>query len=84
MKVVEAKNCFFEYHRIDSKKSTLRNYEIILSRFCDQFGERDVNSIPKGTNSLPKNSGSLSFHPSSISSETQSILDFRIRVILQS
>ena len=83
MKVVEAKNCFFEYHRIDSKKSTLRNYEIILSRFCDQFGERDVNSIPKGTNSLPKVFGFLSFHPFSISTKTPLIPNFRIRVILQ-
>ncbi len=45
MKVSQAKNCFLEYHKMNSKENTLKNYEITLSGFCDQFGEGDVNSI---------------------------------------
>ena len=39
MKVLEAKNCFFDYHRINSKPNTIRNYELLLFKFCDQFGQ---------------------------------------------
>ena len=49
MKVSQAKHCFFEYHKMNSKKNTLQNYEIILSRFCDQFGEREMDSITQET-----------------------------------
>ena len=45
MKVSEAKKCFFDYHRINSKPNTIRNYELLLFKFCDQFGHRDLESI---------------------------------------
>jgi integrase/recombinase XerD len=45
MKVSEAKKCFFDYHRINSKRNTIRNYELLLFKFCDQFGHRDLESI---------------------------------------
>jgi integrase len=49
MKVSQAKNCFLEYHKMNSKKNTFKNYEITLSGFCDQFGEKDVESITQET-----------------------------------
>lgn len=45
MKVLEAKKCFFDYHRVNSKRNTIRNYELLLLRFCDQFGHRELESI---------------------------------------
>jgi len=45
MRVSEAIKCFSDYHRMNSKANTIRNYELILSRFCSQFGEREVESI---------------------------------------
>jgi hypothetical protein len=48
MKVSEAKKCFFDYHRINSKRNTIRNYELLLFKFCDQFGHRDLESITSG------------------------------------
>jgi site-specific recombinase XerD len=49
MKASQAKNCFLECHKMNSKENTLKNYEITLSGFCDQFGERDVDSITQET-----------------------------------
>lgn len=49
MKVSQARNCFLDFHRMNSKKNTMKNYELILSRFCDQFGERDMVSITQET-----------------------------------
>jgi integrase len=45
MKVSEAKKCFFDYHRINSKPNTIRNYELLLFKFCDQLGHRNLESI---------------------------------------
>ena len=39
MKVSQAKSSF--------KENTLRNYELIPTRFCAQFGERELESITK-------------------------------------
>ena len=45
MKVLQAREYFLEYHKLNSKKNTITNYELILSRFCDQCGDEDVDSI---------------------------------------
>jgi len=45
MRVSGAIKCFSDYHRMNSKTNTIRNYELILSRFCSQFGEREVGNI---------------------------------------
>jgi integrase/recombinase XerD len=45
MRIAEASRCFLDYHRINSKTNTVRNYELILSRFCSQFGDRDLGSL---------------------------------------
>ena len=45
MKALEAKKSFFDYHRINSKTNTIRNYKLLLPRFCDQFGDRELESI---------------------------------------
>ena len=49
MKVSQAKDCFFDYHKINSKKNTLKNYEPLLPKFCDQFGDSDLESITQET-----------------------------------
>jgi integrase len=45
MKVSQAKSSFFDYHRMNSKKNTIRNYDLVLSRFGGQFGGRELESI---------------------------------------
>jgi integrase/recombinase XerD len=45
MRAAEATRCFFDYHRMNSKPHTIRNYELVLTRFCDQFGDRELASL---------------------------------------
>ncbi len=45
MKVLEAKKCFFDYRRVNSKRNTIGNYELLLLKFCDQFSHRELESI---------------------------------------
>lgn len=45
MQVKEAIGLFQEYHRMNSRKNTIRSYEITLSRFSERFGAREVGSI---------------------------------------
>ena len=45
MKVLHAKDLFFDYQRMNAKKNTMRNYQLLFSRFCNQFGDRDLESL---------------------------------------
>jgi len=45
MKVPQAIQSFREYHRLDSKKNTLKNDEIIFSRFKDAYGDRQIDTM---------------------------------------
>jgi len=45
MRVSEASRCFLDYHRINSKTNTVRNYELVFTRFCNQFGDRELESL---------------------------------------
>lgn len=36
---------FFGLPRKNSKPHTIRNYELVLTRFCDQFGDRVLKSL---------------------------------------
>jgi integrase/recombinase XerD len=45
MRVSQAINYFYDYHRMNSKKNTIRNYELVLSRFSIHFGDRELESI---------------------------------------
>jgi integrase/recombinase XerD len=45
MQILEATKLFLDYHRMNSKKNTLLNYERFISFFCEQFGERQSDSI---------------------------------------
>ena len=40
MKVSKAIHSYQEYHRLNSKKNTLKNYDFLFTRFTDEFGER--------------------------------------------
>ena len=45
MEVSQAINYYLEYHRMNSKKNSIRPYEFVLSRFDSQFGDRELDSI---------------------------------------
>jgi len=45
MNVSQAIGIFLNYHRVNSKKTTLRNHEFVLARFSHHFGEREAESI---------------------------------------
>ena len=45
MRVSEANNCFLDYHRSNSKPHTVRNYELVLTKFCSQCGDRELGSL---------------------------------------
>ncbi|NOQ96246.1 MAG: site-specific integrase, partial [Desulfobacterales bacterium] len=45
MNVSQAIGIFLNYHRVNSKKTTLRNHEFVLTRFSHHFGEREAETI---------------------------------------
>jgi len=45
MKVSQATRSFLDYHRMNSKKNTLRNYVHLLTEFSAQFGDREADSL---------------------------------------
>ena len=47
MQVSKAAEVYLEYHRGNSKENTIKAYEMILTKFCGQFGERDPYDITK-------------------------------------
>ncbi len=44
MELSEATN-FFNYQRMNAKKNTLKNYEFVLTRFENYFGNIELTSI---------------------------------------
>ena len=45
MKLSDAKRLFFEYQAMNSKKNTLRNYELLIGRFCSATGDRELETL---------------------------------------
>lgn len=45
MKVSEGARVCLDYHRANSKKNTIKAYEMILTKLCRQFGDRDLYDI---------------------------------------
>jgi integrase/recombinase XerD len=45
MKVSQAPALCLEYHKFNSRQSTVRGYEAILSRFCREFKDRNLEEI---------------------------------------
>jgi integrase/recombinase XerD len=45
MKVSQSAKCFIDYHRMNSKKNTVRNYEYLFTGFAAQFGDREGESL---------------------------------------
>lgn len=45
MRVSQAKNYFFNFHRMNSKKNTLNNYQVLISSFCENFGYKELDSL---------------------------------------
>lgn len=79
MRVSEAIKCFLDYHRMNSKTNTVRNYELVLSRFVVNLvtGSWSLQaqmrfwhsspSLPKEPNSQPNDYVIHFFQPSSVS-----------------
>ena len=42
MQVLEAARVCLDYHRGNSMKNTIKAYEMILNKFCRQFGDKDL------------------------------------------
>ena len=45
MKVSQAIESYVVYHRVNSKKNTIRKHEVVLERFQEQFNEKELGSI---------------------------------------
>jgi site-specific recombinase XerD len=45
MQVFEAVKIWLEYHKSNSREKTLRTYRTILTKFRDEFGERNLEDL---------------------------------------
>ena len=45
MRVSKSIHSYQEYHRLNSKKNTLKNYEFLFARFSNEFSDRDLENI---------------------------------------
>ncbi len=45
MKVTQAVKLFLEYHSSHSKPNTIRGYNLVLAKFCKEFGSADLNEL---------------------------------------
>ncbi|MBW2643486.1 MAG: hypothetical protein JRC89_08975 [Deltaproteobacteria bacterium] len=82
MNVLKAARIWLGYHKAHSKKNTVRAYESILFKFCQEFDNRRLNElstddilsflnrITVGKNPAPKESDTLTCQPFLISLKT--------------
>ncbi len=45
MPVSEAVKILLEYHKTNSREKTLRTYRTIVSKFSEEFGEKNLESL---------------------------------------
>jgi hypothetical protein len=45
MNITRAVDFCLQYHKINSRPNTLANYEIILRKFNESYGDHDIQSI---------------------------------------
>jgi integrase/recombinase XerD len=45
MKVSEAEKLWLEHHKCHSKENSIRAYQLVLTKFCDEFGNEDLKDI---------------------------------------
>ena len=45
MKVSEAAKLWLEHHKCHSKENSIRAYQLVLTKFCDEFGNEDLKDI---------------------------------------
>ena len=45
MKVSKAAIIWIDYRRAHSKKNTVRSYQSFIDRFCQDFGESEIDQI---------------------------------------
>ncbi len=45
MKVTKATKLWLEYHKCHSKENSIRAYKLVLTKFCDEFGNENLEEI---------------------------------------
>ena len=45
MKVSKAAAIWIDYHNTHSKKNTVRSYQSIIERFCQDFGDAEIGQV---------------------------------------
>ncbi len=45
MKVSKAATIWIDYHKTHSKKNTVRSYQSVIDRFCQDLGESEIEQI---------------------------------------
>lgn len=45
MKVSDAINFCLQYHKINSRPNTVKNYEFLLGKFGESYNDREIDSI---------------------------------------
>jgi hypothetical protein len=45
MKVTKAAKIWIYYHKAHSKKNTLRSYQSVIDRFCQDFGDYEIDQV---------------------------------------
>jgi hypothetical protein len=45
MQVFEAVKIWLDYHKTNSREKTLRTYKTLISEFCQEFGERNLDEL---------------------------------------
>ena len=45
MKVYKAAIIWIDYHKTHSKKNTVRSYQSVIDRFCQDFGDCEIDQV---------------------------------------
>ena len=45
MKVSKAAKIWIDYHKTHSKKNTVRSYQSVIDRFCQDFGDCEIDQV---------------------------------------
>ena len=45
MKVSKASKIWLDYHRTNSKKNTYRSYSVVMGKFCEGYGDKQLSEL---------------------------------------
>ena len=49
MQILEAKKLWLDYHKSHSKENTIRGYKLVLTKFCEEFGTKNLEDVTTET-----------------------------------